>query len=141
MATVHFTTSDIFKDKLAKLAADNNLDFSLEDEIVLDRRLENAYNAIEGVLLSRGLDLISISTWKRGEEFQLDIATYWYAKDSGWGGKAYDEKDWTKVFDRLKELATLPIISNEGEILARGTGPVAVGQNLLDTNAALGIYP
>ena len=141
MAYVKYTTTERFQEKLAKLSSDNKLDFTTEDTNVLQRRLVNAYNIIFGVLVSRGLTEIQISTWIRGEEFQLDIATYWYAKDSGWGGKSYDEKDWTKVFNREKELSIIAVISNEGLVLVKGFGTVTSGLNLLEINEALGYRP
>jgi hypothetical protein len=141
MATIHFTTTDKFKEKLSKLAANNNLTFESEDVKRLEQRLTEAYNEIEGALLVRGLSVMQISTWKRGEEFQLDIATYWYAKDCAWGGKAFEEKDWTKVFDRRMELTKVPIVSNDGVVLSKATGAFAEGLNLLDVNASLGIFP
>lgn len=104
------------------------------------QRLNEAYNAIEGALIPRGLSVVQISTWARGEEFQLDIATYWYAKDSGWGGKLVDEVDWTKVFDRTKKLSTVAIINNDGVLLSAGHG-VAVGMDLMDINENLGYLP
>lgn len=109
------------------------------DSVVALRRLENAYNAIMGALLQRGLTSVQISTWARGEEFQLDIATFWYCKDSGWGGKDIDEVDWTKVFDRSKELKTVAVVSNNNVLLLSGTA-VAEGQDLLSSNESLGIY-
>lgn len=110
------------------------------DNVIAARRLEQAYNIIESYLMVRGLTREQISTWARGEEYQLDIATYWYCKDSGWGGKAFDEKDWTKVFDRASELATVPIINNDGELLSEGKSYVTKAFNLLDINKSLGIY-
>jgi hypothetical protein len=107
----------------------------------LARRLENAYDIIEGALLSRGLTVVQISTWARGEEFQLDLATYWYGKDEGWGGRFEDESDWIAVFNREKELETIPIVSNDGVLLASGAGIVAEGIDMIKTNAALGIHP
>jgi len=105
------------------------------------RRLENAYDIIEGALLSRGLTVVQISTWARGEEFQLDLATYWYGKDEGWGGQLMEERDWLGVFNREKELETIPIVSNDGVLLASGAGIVAQGIDMLEGNANLGIYP
>ena len=107
----------------------------------LERRLESAYDIIQGVLMARGLTNVQISTWQRGEEFQLDIATYWYCKDEGWGGKLAEERDWVAVFNREKELMTVPVVTNEGVLLLGGAGIVADGINLIDQNANLGIYP
>lgn len=111
---------------------------SVDSSIAL-RRLENSYEEILGALMDRGLSVVEISTWARGEEFQLDIAIFWYAKDSGWGGKLVDEVDWTKVFDRREELKTVAIINNDGALLLSGKA-VAAGQDLIATNEALGIY-
>ncbi len=110
------------------------------DEVLATRRLEQAYDDIQGVLMSRGLTAVQVSTWQRGEEFQLDIATFWYAKDCGWGGKIVDEVDWTRVFDRREELKTVAILDNTGTLLVK-SGVVASGLNLIDINANLGIYP
>ncbi len=141
MATSHFTTTEKFRKKLGKLASDNQMQFSEVDDTVLACRLEDAYNIIEGYLLQRGLSLVSISTWARGEEYQLDIATYWYAKDSGWGGKSIEEHDWTKVFNREKELAVVAIVNNDGELLASSMNKgFAKGFNLVDKNESLGYY-
>lgn len=138
--TVGFTTTTILEEKIKKLAADNNLELESEDSTVAARRLQEAYDVIRSVLLSRGLTLVQISTWQRGEEFQLDIATFWYCKDSGWGGKIIDEVDWTTVFNRLEELKTVSVMDSDGVLLLK-SGVVAVGMNLLDINANLGIYP
>lgn len=143
MATVHFTTITLFTNKLKLLAGNHNIEFGDEEVEVLTRRLESGYEAIAGVLMSRGLTEAQISTWRRGEEFQLDIATYWYAKDNGWGGKNEDEKDWTLVFNRIKELEACAIINNDGEIILVSTKDkgFAKGINALDVHKRLGIYP
>lgn len=112
----------------------------LGDNIIAARRLTNAYNVILGVLMARGLTKVQVDTWARGEEYQLDIATYWYCKDSGWGGKIVDEVDWTKVFDREKELKEITLISTTNELLLKGK-VVALAMDLLEINANLGIYP
>jgi hypothetical protein len=135
----HFTSTSMFELKLAKLAADNNLVFGNEDKTMLYFRLEAAYAIIQSALITRGLTDVQISTWNRGEEFQLDIATYWYAKDSGWGAKTFEEKDWTTVFNRVKELEAVAVISNDGDVLLGSKGPVADVVNLLDINYDLGI--
>lgn len=109
------------------------------DNIIARRRLDQAYNAIEAILIGRSLTRLQLSIWARGEEFQLDIATYWYCKDSGWGGKLVDEKDWTKVFDRISELEKMTIIDNNGNILLQGKGPVAKVIDLISANTNLGI--
>jgi len=108
------------------------------DSVHIARRLEDAYQEILGALVQRGLTVVQVSTWARGEEFQLDIATYWYCKDSGWGGKDPDTEDWTKVFDRREELKTIPILDNSGSELAKGEGPVGSHMNLLAINENLG---
>lgn len=141
MSTVNFTTTEKFRTKLAKLAADHNMEFTPGDVEVLTRRLSDAYNEIASIMIGRGLSVVQISTWARGEEYQLDIATFWYAKDSGWGGKDFEEKDWTTIFDRRKELKTVAVLDNSGSVLSPGSGTVAVGMDLLAKNAALGIYP
>jgi hypothetical protein len=105
------------------------------------RRLESAYDIIQGVLMKRGLTDVQISTWQRGEEFQLDIATYWYGRDSGWAGKADEERDWLLVFNREKELTDVPIVDNTGVLLESGKGVVAEGINLINENEKLGYYP
>lgn len=135
----HFTSTSMFELKLAKLAADNNLEFDNSDKVMTYMRLEAAYQAIEGALIPRGLTRVQISTWSRGEEFQLDIATYWYCKDSGWGGKMEGEVDWTTVFNRIKELEKISIVDNDGILLLNGTGPVALVMDLLDINNKLNI--
>jgi len=137
--TSHFTTVEKFEAKLAKLATNHSLDYSEADEVILTRRLEDAYNEILSALAARGLSVVQISTWARGEEFQLDIATFWYAKDSGWGGKLEDEIDWTKVFDRRAELKTVAVIDNDGTLLSQGSG-IGIGIDLEEVNDNLGIY-
>ena len=139
--TIHFTTIVSFTEKIKKLAADHNLDFATADTTIATRRLENAYDIIEAILVPRGLTPVQISTWSRGEEFQLDIATFWFCKDSGWGGKLEGEADWTTVFNREKELKSVAILDSTGVVLASGSSAVAEGMNLLDINASLGIYP
>jgi hypothetical protein len=139
MSTVNFTTTEKLSIKLKKLAAEYNLDFNANDDTIIERRLSNAYEAIVSVLVPRGLTLVQISTWRRGEEFQLDIATFWYCKDCGWGGKDQDGVDWTTVFNRVKELDTVAIINNDGELLSRTTTSAAVGMDLIAINDSLGI--
>lgn len=137
---VHFTTLEAMQQKVAKLAADNKLEFDVNDTAVLTRRLDQAFHIIETVLIARGLSAVQISTWSRGEEFQLDIATFWYGKDSGWGGKLIEEKDWLKVFNRETELIVVPVVSNDGVLLVGGVGEaVAVGMDLMAINQGLGI--
>ena len=109
------------------------------DNIIAARRLDEAYNAIESALIPRGLTRVQVSTWARGEEFQLDIATYWYCKDSGWGGKMVDEKDWTTVFDRRKELMDISVIDNDGTLLLDSKSKVALVMDLSAINKNLGI--
>ena len=109
------------------------------DSVVAARRLDQAYNIIEGALLTRGLTTVQISTWCRGEEFQLDIATYWYAKDCGWGGKLVEEVDWTTVFNREGELATVPIVNNTGVLLLAGKEPVGLAMDFMQINEDKGI--
>jgi len=138
--TVHFTTLEKLQRKISKLATDNNLVFNANDVEALTHRLESAYNEIEAVLMQRGLTEVQISTWRRGEEYQLDIATYWYAKDCGWGGKQIEDKDWTKVFNRAAELEKITIVSNGGVIMARNKGPVAKFMDIKAANENLGIY-
>lgn len=110
------------------------------DEAIAQRRLEEAYNEIMSKLIARGLTATQVSTWVRGEEFQLDIATFWLAKDYGWGGRDEDEIDWTKVFDRRAELDTVAVVNNDDELLLSGKG-IAVGMDLLDINETLGYRP
>lgn len=105
------------------------------------RRLESAYDIIQGALMSRDLSDVQISTWQRGEEFQLDIATYWYGRDVGWAGTAQEDRDWLLVFNREKELETVAVVNNDGTLLLGGKGIVAEGINLITENAKLGIYP
>jgi len=138
MADNHFTTDAKFEEKIKKLAADHNLTLTAVDSIIALRRLDESYNEILGALMARGLTVAQIDLWDRGEEFQLDIATFWYCKDSGWGGKNVDEEDWTTVFDRRKELKKIPITANS--VLIESPA-VAVGMDLLSVNRNLGIYP
>ena len=109
------------------------------DKDVAQRRLESAYDIIEGALLTRALTTVQISTWARGEEYQLDIAMYFYCKDSGWGGKLAEETDWTTVFDRRKEPVEIPIVSNDGVLLSKSGKAVASGMDLEAINESLGI--
>jgi hypothetical protein len=137
--TTHFTTLEKFQNKISKLATDNSLEFNTNDVERMRQRLEFAYNIIEAALMERGLTQIQVSTWKRGEEYQLDIATFWYAKDCGWGGKLIEDKDWTKVFNREGELSTAAIVTNDGVLLSKTKGPVAKVIDLKQVNENLGI--
>ncbi len=139
ITTSHFTTLEIFIAKIKKIAADHQMELTVVDKDTAQRRLENAYDEIEGALISRGLTVVQISTWARGEEYQLDIGMYFYCKDSGWGGRLEEETDWTTVFDRRKELTKIPIISNDGLLLLKNAGTVASGMNLEQINDNLGI--
>ena len=58
--TSHFTTVEKFEAKLAKLATNHSLDYSEADEVILTRRLENAYNEILSALAARGLSVVQI---------------------------------------------------------------------------------
>ncbi len=140
MGANHFTTTEKLAAKLAKVAADNKLAFSAAEIVIYTRRLESAYDIILGALRARGLSAANVDLWQRGEEFQLDIATYWYGRDAGWGSRSDDEKDWLKVFDREEELATATILDMSGNMLLKGGKIAAEGINLLDANAALGHY-
>jgi len=135
--TVNFTTVKKFKDQIMKLASDHQYSLTEIDETIAKRRLQQAYYEIESRLMARGLTDVQISTWKRGEEYQLDIATYWYAKASGWGGKLRDEVDWTKVFDRREELDDVAVVSNDEDLLLKSES-VAVGMDLMTINKELG---
>jgi len=139
ITVIHFATLGTFIKKIKKVAADHEMILTEVDKDTAQRRLENSYDEIEGALLSRGLSVVQISTWARGEEYQLDIAMYFYCKDSGWGGRLEEETDWTTVFDRRKELVKLPIISNDGVVLSKSAGAVASGMDLEAINDNLGI--
>lgn len=138
MAENNFTTTDKLEDKIKKLASDHRMTLSAQDSIEAARRLTQAYNEILGALLSRGLSKTQIDAWGRGEEFQLDIAIFWYCKDSGWGGKQADEEDWTTVFDRRKELLDIPVVVSDVLV---GSPAVALGMDLIRINEDLEIYP
>jgi hypothetical protein len=144
MSVSHFTTTEKFLNVIKQLCGNQNITFDIiEDEIML-RRLENAYEIIAGKFMTRGLTEVQISTWRRGEEYQLDIATYWYGRNNGWGMKdSEDEKDWLKPFDRTEELESVPVISDSGDLLIIGDADknFAVGSNMIEVNAAQGDYP
>lgn len=110
MSTVGFTTTDKLEAKVKKLGAQHNLVLTGVDSTIALRRLENAYEIVIGALVNRGLTKAEADTWRRGEEFQLDIATYWYGCDSGWLRMQRDERDWLKVFNREAELATVVLL-------------------------------
>jgi hypothetical protein len=131
---IHFTTVEKFKDKLQVLANTHGVSFNPQETAELKRRLEEAYNEIEGVLIPRGISRVQISTWARGEEYQLDIATFWFCKSKGWGAKLVEEKDWTKPFDRRTELSTVAVINNDGSVLSGSKNAVAVGIDLQTVN-------
>jgi len=137
--TVGFTTVGDLSAKLNQVAADNNMTFSDANAATMLRRLIDAYNEIVSRLMKRGLTQAEISTWVRGEEFQLDIATYWYGRDCGWGSKLQEERDWIKVFDRTKELDDVAVISNDGNLLLSGTKKFAKVMDLMAINENLGI--
>ncbi len=138
---VHFTTTEKLTKKLAKVAADLNLEFEKDEVEIITRRLNSAYDIILSALLVRGLTAAQVDLWARGEEYQLDLATYWYGRDAAWGTKSGDEKDWVKHFDRTEELKTVAVVDTSGNLLL-GTGvAIAEGINLLDANKALGYTP
>lgn len=132
--TIHFTTVEKFKDKIKVLVTSHDLKLDNSETTELRRRLSESYNEIEGALLARGISAVEISTWARGEEFQLDIATYWYCRSKGWGAKNTDEQDWVKPFDRRAELQTVAIVSNDSILLAGSKNAVALGMDLRDIN-------
>jgi len=109
MADVGFTTTAKLDAKLQLLLAGNHV----VDTTTSARRLAQAYNIILSRLIERGLAKASIDTWLRGEEFQLDIATYWYGCDKGWLRQQRDEKDWLSVFNREEELTTVPLVKTD----------------------------
>lgn len=125
MSTVGFASTDLLEAKLKKVAADHNLVMKAADSVIALRRLTNAYHIIIGRLVERGLTKATIDTWIRGEEFQLDLATYWYGCDSGWKRMQRDERDWLNVFDREEELKTVPLLDEDFESID-GDGDVPV---------------
>lgn len=137
---IGFTTAEKLYEKIKKLGSDNNMELQAPDENEVTRRLNDSYNMIVAKLVNRGLTLIEVSTWVRGEEYQLDIALYWYAKASGWGGKIDGEVDWTTVFNRIDELDTIAILNSSGEVLLKDNKRFAVGMNLIEANNLLGDY-
>jgi hypothetical protein len=124
MSTVGFTTTELLEAKLSKVAADHNLTFQAADSVIAARRLLNAYQIIVGKLIDRGMTLAAIATWSRGEEFQLDIATWWYGCDSGWNRMQRDDTDWLTVFKREKELDSVVLLDSDFAVIAEK--PVAV---------------
>jgi hypothetical protein len=143
MATSHFTTTDKLEAVIKRLCGNQNITFDTDELDILVRRLDNAYEIIAGKLMSRGLTEVQISTWRRGEEYQLDLATYWYGRNNGWGQKEEDEKDWILPFNRTDELDSVPIISDSGELLVIGNEDknFAVGVNVCEINETLGYNP
>lgn len=140
-AVYGFTTLGDLHSKLKQLAADHQIDFSIANLSQMTKHLQQSYNTIREKLVARGLTFVQVSTWTRGEEYQLDIATYWYARGSGWGGKLEEEKDWVSVFNRVKELDEIAIVNNDGNILLNSKQAVAVHMDLVSINSNLSLYP
>ena len=118
MPNVGYTNTADFEAKLKKVGADHNLTLNAVDQAIAARRLLDAYKIVVGRLVERGLTKAEADTWNRGEEFQLDIATYWYGADSGWKRMQRDERDWLNVFDREAELETVPLLKADYTALA-----------------------
>jgi hypothetical protein len=133
--TLHFTTLEKFQDRISKLLANHSLVINATDTSIMTDRLNYAYNAIEDALMARGLTAVQISTWKRGEEYQLDIATYFYILDCGVFKNTEGEEDWVKAFDRREELKVVTVISNDDVLLIKSIG-FASGVDLQTINAA-----
>lgn len=126
--------------KLEKLSADNNITFDLSDQARMFQRLKDSYNEIMTILMGRGLTEVQVSTFGRGAEFQLDIATYWYGRDSGWGTRLEEERDWIKVFDRRDELRDMTILDNSNNLLTKGKQGYAQTFDLTSKNKDAGVY-
>ena len=142
MAEVGFTDTDTFETKLKKLAADHDMTLTAADSTIAARRLQDAYNIILAALMARGLTKAQVDTWSRGTEYQLDIATYWYGRDSGWSKRtSMEEEDWLKVFDRAGELKDCVVIDDSGTILLSSGNVVARVMDLEELNSAKGYYP
>jgi hypothetical protein len=127
LSIIGFTATTKFEAKLGLLMGSG-----VVDSTAAARRLQNAYDTIVSRLVERGLSLAVVNTWKRGEEFQLDIATYWYGCDKGWMRQQRDEKDWLTVFNREKELATVPLIKTDFTSLSAGGDVAAAVWNIED---------
>ncbi len=140
MATIGFTTDELFQAAIKKLAADNNMTLEIADKVIATRLLTDSYNHIIGVLVTRGLTKVQADTWSRGAEFQLAIGLFWYGRQCGWGSRHDEDRDWMKPFDRRKELEDIAILNDAGGILLAGKSAFAVGMDLIAFNEALGIY-
>jgi len=126
MSVIGFADTADLEAKVAKVAADHNMTLNAVDSAVAVRRLASAYQIVLGALIDRGLSKAQADTWARGEEFQLDIATYWYGCDSGWNRMQRDDQDWLRVFNREEELATVKLLDADGEPLGESGVAVAV---------------
>lgn len=126
MSVIGFADTADLEAKVAKVAADHNMTLNAVDSAVAARRLASAYQIVLGALIDRGLSKAQADTWARGEEFQLDIATYWYGCDSGWNRMQRDDQDWLRVFNREEELATVKLLDADGEPLGESGVAVAV---------------
>jgi hypothetical protein len=138
MISINFTTDDRFYNRIKKIAGEQKTQLSDIDKEAALLALNTAYQDIVGVLTARGLSAVEISSWARGEEFQLDIATYWYGRVSGWSTTNEGDRDWLTVFDRRQELNNIAIIDNSGEVLVGSKSGFAVGMNLLDAERDIG---
>jgi hypothetical protein len=126
MSVIGFADTADLEAKVAKVAADHNMTLNAVDSAVAARRLASAYQIVLGALIDRGLSKAQADTWARGEEFQLDIATYWYGCDSGWNRMQRDDQDWLRVFKREEELATVKLLDADGEPLGESGVAAAV---------------
>lgn len=126
MSVIGFADTADLEAKVAKVAADHNMTLNAVDSAVAARRLASAYQIVLGALIDRGLSKAQADTWARGEEFQLDIATYWYGCDSGWNRMQRDDQDWLRVFNREEELATVKLLDADGEPLGESGVAAAV---------------
>jgi len=136
-----FTTIDSFSQKLSAVAADHNIEWNSDNTTIMVRRLQQSYSEILDALMGRGLTGAQVDSWRRGEEYQLDIATFWYGRDYGWGSKVEEERDWIKVFDRRAELRTMSIFGTDGSLLTGNDKTFGLAFDLETINSNLGYNP
>lgn len=110
-----YTDIDTFKSRL-KAVNGITVEVGSGEESLANQVLEDAYNQIKSVLISRGLPLDRIDEFAEGQNYQLRQAIYLFGKFYGWDRRSEEEENWLNNFNCIDELKEKAIMLSDGTI-------------------------
>ena len=110
MATIEWIDDDTVKRRVRRLTTAYDDDFSVEDQAILEEKTLDAYHDIAAVLIERGFTAAQILTWAQREEYQRDIAAYYFLLAVGF--RRGDKESWIEEFKRLEELEDKALVTD-----------------------------